>query len=86
MLKILKATRNDECVILTLIGRIEGEDLAELKRVVLEARDHNLVLDLRDVTLVDKSAIRFLARCESERAMLANCPPYIRDWIAAEKH
>ena len=67
MLKILRATQN-ESVIFTLIGRIEDEKLAELKRVIgLEERDHNLVLDLKDVTLVDQSAIRFLARCEAER-------------------
>jgi len=86
MLKILRATKNGS-VILTLIGRVEGEHLAELKRVIgLEARRHNLVLDLRDVTLADQAAIRFLARCEAESVMLENCPAYIRDWIAAEKH
>ncbi len=73
-------------MILTLIGRIEGENLAELKRVVgLETIDHNLVLDVKDITLVDQSAIRFLARCEADSVTLENCPAYIRDWIAAEK-
>ncbi len=71
---------------LTLIGRIEGENLAELKRVMgLEAGGHNLVLDMRDVTLVDQSAIEFLARREADSVTLENCPAYIRDWIAAEK-
>ena len=73
-------------MILTLIGRIEGENLAELKRVMgSEASGHNLVLDMKDVTLVDQSAIRFLARCEADSVTLENCPAYIRDWIAAEK-
>ena len=86
MLKILRSPKN-ESVIFTLIGRIEGEHLAELKRVVgLEAGDHNLVLDLKDVTLADRSAIRFLARCEAENVVLENCPAYIHGWIAAEKH
>jgi anti-anti-sigma regulatory factor len=86
MLKICRSTKN-ESVILILIGRIAGESLAELKRLIgLEGRDHNVVLDLKDVTLVDQSAIRFLARCEAESVTLENCPAYIRDWIAAEKH
>jgi hypothetical protein len=86
MLKILRSTKN-ESVIFTLIGRIEGENLAELKRVIgLEASDRNLVLDLKDATSVDQSAIRFLARCETDSAMLENCPAYIREWIVAEKH
>ena len=85
MLKILRSTK-DESVMLTLIGRIEGENLEELKRVMgLEASGHNLVLDMKDVTLVDQSAIRFLARCEADSVTLENCPAYIRDWIAAER-
>ena len=85
MLKILRSTRNDS-VIFTLAGRIEGENLAELKRVMgLEAGDHNLVLDLKDVTLVDQSAIRFLARSEADSATLENCPAYIRNWVSAEE-
>jgi len=72
-------------VTLTLIGRIEGENLEELKRVMdLEASGHNLVLDMKDVTLVDQSAIRFLGRCEADSVTLENCPAYIRDWVAAE--
>ena len=73
-------------MILTVIGRIEGENLEELKRLLgSEADGHNLVLDMKDVTLVDQSAIRFLARCEADSVTLENCPAYIRDWIAAEK-
>jgi hypothetical protein len=86
MLKILRSTKKGS-VIFSLSGRIEGDSLAELKRVIgLEARDHTLVLNLKDVTLVDQSAIRFLARCEAESVMFENCPAYIRDWVAAEKH
>jgi len=88
MLKIVRkivTSTKDEAVILTLIGRIEGENLEELKRIMAsEASGHNLVLDMKDVTLVDQSAIRFLARCEADRVTLENCPAYIRAWIAAE--
>jgi hypothetical protein len=86
MLKILRSTKNAS-VIFTLVGRVEGESLEELKRVIgLEARDHYLILDLKDVTLVDQSAIWFLSRCDAEEVTIENCPAYIRDWIAAEKH
>ena len=85
MLKILRSTK-DGSVTLTLIGRIEGENLEELKRLMgSEAGGDNLVLDMKDVTLVDQSAIRFLARCEADNVKIENCPPYIRDWIAADK-
>ncbi len=50
-----------------------------------EANARNLVLNMKDVTLVDQSAIRFLARCEADNVTFENCPAYIRYWIAAEK-
>jgi anti-anti-sigma regulatory factor len=85
MLKILRSTKNDS-VILTVIGRIEGETLEELKRLLgTEAGGHPLVLDMKDVTLVDESAVRFLASCEADSVTLENCPAYIRDWTTAEK-
>ena len=85
MMRIVRSTKNG-FTIFVLIGRIEGESLTELKRLIaLERTDHKLLLDLKDVTLVDQAAVRFLARCEAESVTLENCPAYIRDWIAAEK-
>jgi anti-anti-sigma regulatory factor len=85
MLKILTSTK-DELVILTLIGRIEGENLEELQRLLgSQTSGRNLILDLKDVTLVDQSAIQFLARCEADSVTLENIPAYISAWIAAER-
>ena len=85
MLKIVRSVKN-ESVIVTVIGRIEEEGLAELQRVMeAEGTNNHPMLDLKDVTLVDQAAIRFLARCENEGIALENCPPYIRDWITAER-
>jgi len=84
MLKI-RRTANGH-VLFTLSGRIEVEDVAELKHLLsLETTDyHQVVLDLKDVTLVSPEAVRFLARCEADSVKLANCPPYIREWIEQE--
>jgi anti-anti-sigma regulatory factor len=81
MLKI-RRTANGH-VLFTLSGRIEAEDVAELKHLLsLETTDyHQVVLDLKDVTLVSQEAVRFLACCEVDSVKLANCPPYIREWI-----
>jgi hypothetical protein len=85
MLKILRLVKN-ESVNVTVVGRIEEEGLAELKRVMgAEGSDHHKILNLKDVTLVDQAAIRFLTRCEDEGIAFENCPPYIRDWITAER-
>ena len=84
MLKIQRSANGK--VVFTLSGRIEVEDVAELQRLfALEAVDHPLVLDLKDVTLVNRDAVKFLADCESNGTKLENCPGYIRAWIVTER-
>jgi hypothetical protein len=39
---------------------------------------------LQEVTLVNRDAVKYLARWEAENIKLENCPPYIREWIDAE--
>ena len=84
MFKIQRSAEKTS-VIFTLSGRIKAERLAELEKLMeCEIRDHNLVLDLRDVKIVDREAIGFLADCEANGVRLANCPAYIREWIERE--
>lgn len=74
-------------VVFTLSGRIEMEDVAELQRLfALEEFERHLVLDLKDVTLVDRDAVKFLARCEADSIKLENCPAYIREWLVSERN
>jgi hypothetical protein len=85
MLKIERATDGD-LVIFTLSGQIEEEQVAELSSLFDPgAEGHKLVLDLHEVRLVDREAVRFLARCEAQGARLVHCPAYIREWIARER-
>ena len=80
MLKIQRSTNGR--VVFTLSGRIEAEDIEELREVLaLETTEKQLVLDLRDVTLVNQDAITFLGSCEADSIKLENCPAYIREWI-----
>jgi hypothetical protein len=85
MLEIQRAA-DEAGVIFTLSGRIKGGDVAELQRLfALEAGDRRLVLDLQEVKLVDRDAVRFLARCEADGMTLEHCPAYIRRWIVRER-
>jgi anti-anti-sigma regulatory factor len=69
-------------VVFTLSGRIEAEDVKELRQLLaLEKAGQQVVLDLRDVTLVNQDAVEFLAGCEANSIKLENCPAYIREWI-----
>jgi anti-anti-sigma regulatory factor len=73
-------------VVFTLSGRIEAEDVKELRQLLaLETAGQDLVLDLRDVTLVNEAAVKFLAGCEANSIKLENCPAYIREWIEQGK-
>jgi hypothetical protein len=67
-----------------LSGRIETEHLAELQRLIEEdAQRAPITLDLREVRLVDREAVDFLARSEANGVRLRNCPAYLREWIAS---
>ena len=84
MLKIQRAT--NERAVFTLSGRMDAESVAELKELIeSEASCRRIVLELHDLTLVDRDAVRFLERCEANSIKLRNCPAYIREWIARER-
>jgi hypothetical protein len=67
-------------VIITLSGRIEEEQLAELE-TLLKSEAGTLVLDLAEVRLVHREAVKFLLKCEDGGIELRNCPSYVREWI-----
>jgi len=72
-------------VVLTMSGRIKAEEVAELQRLFeVEGQDAGIVLDLKEVKIVDLEAVKFLARCEDDGTQLENCPAYIREWIVRE--
>lgn len=84
-LKIEKSVRKGSTV-LALSGRLEAEHLEELKGLFERHEDlPAIVLDLREVRLADRDAVKFLARCESGGMRLENCPAYIREWMGKEK-
>ena len=84
MLKIDRSSNGR--IVFTLSGRIEVEDIKQLQQLLAsEASGKQLVLNLRDVTLVNQDAVEFLACCEADSITLENCPPYVRDWIGRER-
>jgi hypothetical protein len=84
MLKIQRAANGE--VTLTLSGQMNAENVAELKTLFgSEPKGRQIILDLRDLTLVDRDVVRFLKRIEAENVLLKNCPVYIREWIDMEK-
>ncbi len=85
-LKIERSTDGD-VVVFALSGRIAMERVGELQSLFAsEVGDRRrLVLDLEAVDLVDRDAVRFLAKCAAEGIKLERCPAYIREWIGREE-
>jgi hypothetical protein len=50
-----------------------------------ESEGIRIIVDLKDLTLVDRDAVRFLERCEAGGIKLRNTPAYIRVWIDRER-
>ena len=84
MLRIQRSANGE--VVFTLSGQMDEEPIAELETLISsEANGRRIILDLKDLTLVNENAITFLERCESNSIRLENCPPYIREWITRER-
>jgi len=82
----IEASENGRSETFALSGRLNALGLVELQRLCDDHKEgKHLILDLTDVRLVDRSAIKFLAFCESGGIQLENCPAYIRDWISREQ-
>jgi anti-anti-sigma regulatory factor len=84
MLKITRAANGE--VVFKLSGRMGAENVGELETLIsAETSGRRIVLDLKDVTLVDQDAVNLLRRCEADGLLLRNCPAYIREWITGER-
>ena len=82
----IQRSEKSESVVYALIGRIQAEQVAELQELLrLDSSDHNVVLDLACVKLVNREAVQFLAECEACGIELRNCAGYIREWMTQEK-
>jgi hypothetical protein len=78
MLKVQRKANGD-------VAFTDADNVGEVSALVAaEPAGRPLVLDLKDLVLVDRDAVRFLRVCEGNGIVLRNCPPYIRAWMARE--
>ena len=84
MLRIHRAANGK--VVFSLSGRIEPQDIDELRRLFgLEPSGVHIVLNLKELVLVDGDGVGFLAGCEAAGVTLENCPAYVRKWIDQQR-
>jgi hypothetical protein len=80
----IERSERQKFAVFTLSGRMEAGQVVELKE--LFDRDYrNIILDLQEMRLADRDAVRFLRECEAGGMTLENCPAYIREWIDRER-
>jgi hypothetical protein len=73
----------EQGLVLAISGRLAEEDL-ELVRMALDGR-RVVAIELAEVELVSRDAVKVLVRAESEGIELRGCPAYIREWITNER-
>ena len=84
MLKIHRTS--GRTVVFTISGHLDADNVSELCQLVdAEPAGDVLVLDLMDLVLADRNAVRLLRQYEaSGRVVLRNCPAYVRTWMEGE--
>ena len=83
-LKIQRMVKRHGAIFI-LCGRIDAKEVPELQRLMAAEGQKYVVLDLKEVKLIDREAVRFLARCKENGIKVENCPAYIREWILKEE-
>ena len=69
-----------------LSGRIDKQATAELRRLFEGRTDcRDIVLDMKDIGVIDRGVMRFFMSCEADGVKLENCASYIREWMEREK-
>ena len=67
-----------------LIGHFQSEHVEELVRE-LQRHGPQVVLDLKELTLIHVDVVRFLGLRELAGAEIVNCSQYVREWINRER-
>lgn len=80
------ASNQSDSLTLAIAGTVNQEALPEIALLIDHGRrDHEkVILDLSEVTLLDRAAAQFFADQFQGGVRLVNCPVYIRHWIVRE--
>jgi anti-anti-sigma regulatory factor len=82
--KIERLVPLEDLVVLRVSGRVDGANVDTLREMI--GREQGVVaLDLTEVRLVDREAVKLLVVSEANGIEFINCPAYIREWVAQER-
>lgn len=82
--RIDRVVGGDGLVVLCICGKLTGEHVDTL-RSLLRQEVGGLAIDLKNVSLVAREAVQFLALTEYNGTELRNCPAYVHEWVTRER-
>lgn len=80
----IRRSESPQGTVFALSGELNSEHAARLEDLMTEEADGLILLDLQEVTVVARDAVRFLVSAEARGIRIVNCPDYVRSWISAE--
>jgi hypothetical protein len=82
--KIERLVSAENSVVIRVCGRIQVEHVRTVKELIRQEQGV-VVLDLTEVTLVDREAVNLIAMCPLKNVELRNCPAFLREWVTRER-
>jgi hypothetical protein len=73
----------ERSITLLLNGKFNEDAVYELHQSIMEARGarQRILIDLSEVTLVDRKAVEYISEQSGDDIQVVNCPIYLRRWI-----
>jgi anti-anti-sigma regulatory factor len=73
----------EQTVTLLLNGKFSEDAIPDLEQLISTARvaHRHVLIDLSEVTLVDRKAVQYFSEQVSQEVKLVNCPVYLQRWI-----
>jgi ATP-dependent Lon protease len=78
--KVVRLIDRDRLVVLHISGHIQEVHINIIDNLLKKETD-SVALDLGEVTLADREAVKFLASVDARGVGLRNCPEFIREWM-----
>jgi hypothetical protein len=78
--KVVRLIDRDRLVLLHISGHLQELHIEMIDELLAKETDP-VALDLGEVTLADREAVRFLATLDARGVGFRNCPGFIREWM-----
>jgi hypothetical protein len=79
--KVVRLIDRDRLVVLHISGHLQEVVHTNIIDNLLTKEKDPVALDLGEVTLADREAVKFLASLDARGVGLRNCPGFIREWM-----